>query len=56
MMRGRLNLSIEDIQAVAAPVLRHRMILNFDAHAEAQTPDTVLNAVIQDLSVAPGAR
>ncbi len=56
MMRGRLNLSIEDIQAVAAPVLRHRMILNFDAHAEAQTPDTVLETILRDLPSAAGAR
>ncbi len=56
MMRGRLNLSIEDIQAVAAPVLRHRLILNFDAHAEAQTPDTVLEAIVRDLPAAAGAK
>ncbi|MCZ2153151.1 MAG: AAA family ATPase [Bryobacterales bacterium] len=56
MLRGRLNLSVEDIQAVAAPVLRHRMILNFDAHAEAQTPDTVLEAILKDLPSAAGAR
>ena len=56
MMHGRLNLSIDDIRAVAPPVLRHRMILNFDAHAEAQTPDTVLDAVLRDLPVAAGAK
>lgn len=56
MLRGRLNLSVEDIQAVAAPVLRHRMILNFDAHADAQTPDTVLEAILKDLPSAAGAR
>ena len=37
LMRGRLHLSIEDVQTVAAAVLRHRIILNFDAHAEGQT-------------------
>ena len=40
LMRGRYHLSIEDIDAVAPSVLRHRIILNFDAHADGQTPDT----------------
>lgn len=47
LMRGRFHLSIDDIQTVAAAVLRHRIILNFDAHADGQTPETILNAVIR---------
>jgi MoxR-like ATPase len=45
-MRGRLHLSTEDIDAVAPAVLRHRVILNFDAHAEGQTPETLLSKII----------
>ena len=48
LMKGRTNLAIEDIQKVAHGVLRHRVILNFDAHADGQTPETVLGEVIQD--------
>jgi hypothetical protein len=29
-------------------VLRHRIILNFDGHAEGQTPDSILSAVIRE--------
>jgi MoxR-like ATPase len=47
LMSGRFNLSIEDVRAVAPAVLRHRVILNFDAHADGQTPETVLAEVIQ---------
>jgi len=47
LMRGRYHLSIEDIQQVAPAVLRHRVILNFDAHADGQTPDSVLSEIIQ---------
>ena len=47
LMRGRLNLSIDDVIEVAASVLRHRVILNFDAHADGQTPETVLNRIIK---------
>src|SRR6201995_657522 len=50
LMRGRVHLSVEDIQAVAPSVLRHRMILNFDAHADGQTPETVLGAVIKSVT------
>jgi len=47
LMRGRFHLSIEDVQHVAAAVLRHRIILNFDAHHDGQTPETILQAVIK---------
>jgi MoxR-like ATPase len=50
LIRGRYHLSIEDIQQVAAAVLRHRIILNFDAHADGQTPETILAAVIKGVT------
>jgi MoxR-like ATPase len=46
LMRGRYHLSIDDIRDVAAAVLRHRIILNFDAHADGQTPDSLLEVMI----------
>ena len=52
LMNGRLNLSSEDIKAMAPAVLRHRIILNFDAHADGQTPETVLSEIIQSVSLA----
>jgi MoxR-like ATPase len=39
--------ALEDVQSVAPAVLRHRIILNFDAHADGQTPETILGAVIK---------
>jgi MoxR-like ATPase len=50
-MRGRFHLSTDDVQSVAPAVLRHRIILNFDAHADGETPETVLSAIIKDVSV-----
>jgi len=50
LMRGRFNLSIEDVRYVATSVLRHRIILNFDAHADGQTPDTVLTRIIESVA------
>jgi len=52
LMKGRLHLSTEDVETVAAAVLRHRIILNFDAHAEGQTPDTILSRIIPSIAVA----
>ncbi len=52
LMKGRLHLSTEDVETVAAAVLRHRIILNFDAHAEGQTPDTILSRIIPSVAVA----
>jgi MoxR-like ATPase len=50
LMHGRYHLSIEDVQHVARAVLRHRIILNFDAHADGQTPETILNTIIQEVT------
>ena len=46
LMRGRLHLSIEDVVTVAPAVLRHRIILNFDAHADGESTETVLQKII----------
>jgi MoxR-like ATPase len=49
-MRGRFNLSVEDVEHVAPAVLRHRIILNFDAHADGQTPETILTTIIKGVT------
>ena len=50
LIRGRFHLALEDVQHVAPAVLRHRIILNFDAHADGQTPETILSAIIQSVT------
>jgi MoxR-like ATPase len=50
LMRGRYHLALEDVTTVAAAVLRHRIILNFDAHADGETPETVLQAIIKHVT------
>jgi MoxR-like ATPase len=52
LMRGRLNLSTDDVREIAPSVLRHRIILNFDAHADGQTPETILTEIIASVSAA----
>jgi MoxR-like ATPase len=41
--------SFEDIQAVATPALRHRLILNFEAEAERITTDQIIEAILKDV-------
>ncbi len=50
LMHDRLHLSIDDLNAVAPAVLRHRIILNFDAHADGETTETILQKIFQTVS------
>jgi MoxR-like ATPase len=52
LLEGRYNVSLEDIQAVAYPALRHRIILNFDGLAEGITPEEVIETIIQEVEMA----
>jgi MoxR-like ATPase len=42
VMRGRFAPGIEDVQAVAPSVLRHRIVTNFSAEAEGVKPDRIV--------------
>jgi len=45
-MEGRLNVSFEDVQRTAYPVLRHRVLLNFDAVSEGIAEDDVIRRIL----------
>ena len=49
LTEGRYNVSIDDIVAVAPAVLRHRLILNFEAEAEGITTDHVIATILKEL-------
>jgi MoxR-like ATPase len=55
LMRGRWNVSIDDLRQLALPCLRHRIIMNFDAHAEGKTPDSLLTDILTTISAATAA-
>ena len=42
VLHGRYYASIDDVRSVAAPVLRHRIITNFNAEAEGVKPDDIV--------------
>jgi MoxR-like ATPase len=56
LMRGRLYVTIEDIEAVAAPVLRHRLVPNFNAEAEGITVEQIVEKVITLIPRGKGER
>ncbi len=49
LTQGRFNVSYDDIAAVAAPALRHRLIVNFEAEAEGITTDHVISQILKDV-------
>ena len=49
LIEGRFNVSFDDIETVAPPALRHRLILNFEAEAEGVTTDHIITQVLQDV-------
>ena len=50
LMYGRYNVAYEDINALAYPVLRHRIKLNFEAITEHITTDDVIKGIINELN------
>ena len=52
---GRTSVLIDDLRAVAAPVLRHRLVTTYAAQAEGQTSDTIVAALLKDIPVRAGA-
>ena len=47
ILRGRYNVSCEDVRAIAPAVLRHRVLLNFQAEAEKVDSDQVIKQLIE---------
>lgn len=48
-LEGRYNVSFDDVAAVVYPVLRHRIILSFDAISEGVTEDVIISQILTRL-------
>ena len=46
LIHGRLAATREDIEALAAPVMRHRLLLTFLAEAEGKSADDVVGLLL----------
>jgi MoxR-like ATPase len=49
LMHGRYHVSVKDVQALAGPILRHRVMTNFYAEAERVTPDTIVARLLESV-------
>jgi MoxR-like ATPase len=47
VLDGRYNVSVADIRKAARAVLRHRIILNYQAQADQQTADTIIDTLLE---------
>jgi MoxR-like ATPase len=56
ILRGQFAVGWDDIDAVAEPVLRHRLILNFAAQSEGVTPEQVIGRLLEETPKAEAAR
>jgi MoxR-like ATPase len=54
LLDGRAHVAVADISDVMLPVLRHRVLLNFEGQAEGVTADMVVNDIIDNLPVDAG--
>jgi MoxR-like ATPase len=46
-LRGRSHVSWEDIEAMATPVLRHRILVDFRAEREGTTPEDAIASLVE---------
>jgi MoxR-like ATPase len=46
LSEGRYNVSVDDLKQLAAPALRHRVILNFEGEAEGVDVDTLVEQIV----------
>src|SRR3984885_15342998 len=47
LLRGRYHVAYEDVRALAAPILRHRILLNFHAESERLDSDAILKRLLE---------
>ena len=51
VLYGRNHVSAEDVQAVAYPVLRHRILTNFSAEAEGVSPEAIIDRLVEETPI-----
>ena len=56
LLKGRTHVTIDDIEALAAPVLRHRIVPTFHAEAEGVTVDHIVKHLMDHTNRPQAAR
>ncbi|MEK6798582.1 MAG: AAA family ATPase, partial [Planctomycetota bacterium] len=56
ILKGRFLVGVEDIRYAAYPVLRHRILTNFNAEADGVSSDEIITQLLESVSAdAPGS-
>ncbi|MDP6152957.1 MAG: MoxR family ATPase [Phycisphaeraceae bacterium] len=55
ILTGRTHVTIEDIQAVVHPVMRHRLITNFSAEADGVDSDDLIDRLLKTIDASAGS-
>ena len=48
-LEGRFNVAFDDVEAVARPALRHRILLNFEGQAEGLRTDDLIDDLLNNI-------
>lgn len=51
LLNGRFNVSVEDVQALAYPVMRHRILTNFHAESQHVTTEQIIKQLLEAVPV-----
>ncbi len=51
LLNGRFHVDFEDVKAMAVPVMRHRLVLNFHARADGINADEVIRRIVKHVKV-----
>ena len=54
LLYGRFHATVEDVSAIAKPVIRHRLVLNFAAESEGLTADMIIDRVLESVRANKG--
>src|SRR5262245_49097001 len=55
LLHGRAHVSPDDIRALAHPVMRHRILINYRAEAEGVSVEKVIDRLLETVKALPGA-
>jgi MoxR-like ATPase len=53
-LAGRPSVSLDDIRTVAPPVLRHRLVINYNAQAAGESSDSIIKRLLAEIPVRKG--
>ncbi|MEM7396585.1 MAG: MoxR family ATPase, partial [Verrucomicrobiota bacterium] len=56
LLEGRTSVGVSDLQKIAKPALRHRLLLNFDGEAAGEEPDSLIDELLDSVPTPGGPK